>query len=326
MNLYRNIFKEALISSWKNKYLWFFGLFATLIGGLSEVELIFRNTDSAYSNWLIDFGQWLNNPIFTKSGWSNLTQHLASNPLETFILISVLLTALILMLFMVWMTVISQTALVYNSAKIRMEKKHSFKEGMLAGINKFWLVFSLNIFIKIILSILFILFTQPFFSSDSSLIISKSGIMYVVLFIVFIPLSIITSFIVKYAIAYVVIKDERISVAIRDGWNLFIKNWLVSLEMAFLLFFVSFIAALLLILLFLVLAIPILLGGSIIVGIFNNVNFALIIVGAAIIFYLIAIIIFGSFITTFQITAWTNLFIELIGKGGVSKLNRLFSK
>lgn len=326
MNLYRSIFKEAFFSVWKNKYLWFFGLFATLIGGLSEVEIIFRNTDSDYSSWLLDFRSWMANPIFTRNGWINIGQHLASNPLETFVLISILLAVMILLIFMVWITIVSQTALVYNSAKIMMEKSHSFKEGLQSGMNKFWPVLTLNFCLKIFLSFLFLLFTGSAFASSSSMGVNPGSLVYVILFIVFIPLSIIFSFIIKYAIAYVVIKDEKILKSIKSGWELFLKNWLVSIEMAFMLFLISFVAALLLILLFLILAIPILLGGSIIVGIFNNVNFALIIIGAAVIFYIVAIIAFGSFVTAFQINAWTNLFLELIGKGGVSKLNRIFKK
>jgi len=149
--------------------------------------------------------------------------------------------------------------------------------------------------------------------------------MFVLLFLVFIPLSIVLSFLTKYAIAFVVIKEESLLSAYKESWNLFIKNWLISVEMAFLLFFISFVSALGLILLFLIITVPILFIIILFSQILVYVNILVIVFGAMVV-YLVAMIIFGSFMTTFQISSWTNLFIELISKGGVSKLNRIFSK
>ena len=42
MTLYRDILRQSLKSSWQHKYLWFFGLFALLIGGGGELEVITR--------------------------------------------------------------------------------------------------------------------------------------------------------------------------------------------------------------------------------------------------------------------------------------------
>jgi hypothetical protein len=40
MSLYRSILKRAWEISWKFKYLWFFGLFAALLGNGGEFEII----------------------------------------------------------------------------------------------------------------------------------------------------------------------------------------------------------------------------------------------------------------------------------------------
>ena len=42
MRLYRKIFSQAWRTTWHNKYLWFFGLFAILFGGGGEHEILFR--------------------------------------------------------------------------------------------------------------------------------------------------------------------------------------------------------------------------------------------------------------------------------------------
>ena len=60
----------------------------------------------------------------------------------------------------------------------------------------------------------------------------------------------------KYAIAYVVIKGSGFVEAVKLGWQLFVKNWLVSLEMAFILFFINFAVGFGLLLLFLISAGP----------------------------------------------------------------------
>jgi hypothetical protein len=226
---------------------------------------------------------------------------------------------------LVWLTITSQGALVYNLGKIRLEKKHSFKDGLNAGKNKFWPVFALNLCLKIFLSVLFLLLNLLVIKNWNGPAFSATGLLFFIGFLLFIPVSIILSFIVKYAIAFVVIKDEKFIKSVKEGWKLFLDNWLVSLEMAFLLFAISFVSAIALIMTFLVLTVPVLFIIVIFSSILAYVNF-LVIILCAMIFYIIAIIIFGSFLTAFQIGAWTNLFIELISRGGASKLNRIFSK
>jgi hypothetical protein len=46
----------------------------------------------------------------------------------------------------------------------------------------------------------------------------------------------------------------------------------------------------------------------------------------AFVILLMVIFLIGSVLATFQISSWTGLFIELIGRGGVSKLVRMFDK
>ncbi len=326
MHLYRNIFKDSLASVWKNKYLWFFGLFATLIGSTSEYEILFGSSDSSFQNgFLSKLSIWKETGIFSANGWINMGNLAAKDPLAFFILISLLLAILILSIFLVWLTITSQGALVYNSGKIRLEKKHSFKEGLDAGKNKFWPVLTLNLCLKVFLSVLFLLLNLLVIKNWSGSAFSVTGLLFFIGFLLFIPISIILSFITKYAIAFVVIKDEKLVKSVKEGWKLFLDNWLVSLEMAFLLFAISFISAIALIMTFLVLAVPILFIVVVFSSILAYVNFMVIIL-CAMIFYIIAIIIFGSFLTAFQIGAWTNLFIELISRGGASKLNRIFSQ
>jgi len=44
------------------------------------------------------------------------------------------------------------------------------------------------------------------------------------------------------------------------------------------------------------------------------------------ILFILIVVLVGSVLTTFQIASWTGLFIELINKGAVSKIVRVFEK
>ena len=43
MSFYRNILKQAWKITWRNKYLWWLGIFAALLGNGGEFEILFNN-------------------------------------------------------------------------------------------------------------------------------------------------------------------------------------------------------------------------------------------------------------------------------------------
>ena len=93
--------------------------------------------------------------------------------------------------------------------------------------------------------------------------------------------------------------------------------------MAFILFFVTFLYALGLMLFFLVLSVPFLFITLIFAKLSFYFNFWLIVVSALILF-LFVIILSGSFLAAFQIYSWTSLYLELISRGGASRIVRMF--
>lgn len=325
MTLYRTILKRAWDNAWQHKYLWFFGLFAALLGNGGELELIFRSFDEEARNTLFPTWQrFAETGLFTKAGLSNIGNLAHTEPLSLFFVLTAFLIVVLLALFVLWLAIVSQIAIVHNTAKIKHDKEHDFKDGVMQGIKKFWPVFGLNIFIKAIAGLLFFLIGIPIVLGmvKTSAMINLS---YVLMFIVFIPISLVLSFVFKYAIVYTVVKGQKFFIAIRSGWTLFQKNWLVSMEMAILLFFINFLAGIALLFSFLVLAVPLLFVILIFSELTATVNFWFFIM-AAIILLLLIVVFFGALLATFQISAWTHLFIELIGKGGASKIMRVFGK
>ena len=313
MKLYKNIVKDSWRLTFKNKYLWFFGLFAMLLGNGGEYELLFRSidksgrTESIWSGFIGQAGLGFDT-------LSNLGKRLWENPSVTLVIIAAYLFILSIFLFVFWMMNVSQIAIVNAAARQARGKDHNVHIGLQKGIRHFWPVFSLNLIIKFLV-----------IASLAFLTMASNSTMYVVWFLITIPLVISISFILKYTIAYVVVRKENLFNALTLGWSLFKNNWIISLELAVLLYalvavvFVLFVPlAFIVFSLFYVLTIVIMAEGSILA--FNLFY----IVMPSVIFLLLAFI--GSMLAVFQTSTWTKLFLELDNKGAKSKIERVFSR
>ena len=325
MYLYRTILSQAIKNVWRHKYLWFFGLFAALLGNSGEMQILFYRYDNLSSGLFPGCRRFLETGFFSKATIINIGRLAQEEPFSLFMVLSLFIIFAALSVFIISLSISSQAGLVNNAASIKTDKKHSFKEGLATGMKNFWPVLGLNIILKLIIFIIFVILSLPIIASISTANFTTTSLIFVISFLIYVPLAITLAFIIKYAVAFVVIKGSRFFESIKLGWKLFIKNWLVSIEMAFILFFINFLAAVLLLLLLLVFSVPFLFI-ILLFAKFGLVFYTWIIIVLAIIFYLSAIVLAGSVLSAFQIFSWTGLFIELIGKGGVSKLTRLFSK
>ena len=326
MTLYRDIIKQAFKTTWHNKYLWFFGIFAALLGNGGELELLFHRFDTTVENGLFPFWASIaNTGFFGKNTFLNIGHLATRDPLSLFLVLTVFVVILILGALAVWLTVVSQASLVSGAAQIRVGKKHDFKTALDAGINRFYGVFGLNLILKLLVYLFFIFLSLPLLAAAGNRYLFSSTAIFMVAFLFFVTLAMVISFIVKYAIAFYVIKRCGFLESIRLAWQLFMRNWLISLEMAFLLFVINIIVGLGLILLLLVFTVPFLFLALVLSKLAFYFNFW-IVVASALILYLVVIIIVGAALSTFQISSWTGLYLELVSRGGASKLTRIFNK
>ena len=328
MSFYRNILKQALSITWRYKYLWFFGLFATLISG-GEYEVITRGlTGDTTQNLFPNLSRLAETGIFSRNGLANIGQLFRNDPFTAIISTLVSLIILALVIFLIWLIIVSQTALVNNSAEIISNKKElpsGVKRGVAAGVKYFWPILGLNIIIKAIICLAFLLISLPIIFWATKISPPAIAALYIILFLIFVPLTIVLSFVIKYAICYVVIKGSNFINAVKEGWQLFTKNWLISVEMAFILFFINFLVGLGIILAILILIVPFLFLSLIFYKAISFIGFWLMIIIGLVV--LLAIIIGGgAALTTFQTVSWTGLFIELISRGGTSKIERIVEK
>jgi len=321
---YRSLLKRALRVAWRNKYLWFFGLFAsiTIFGGSLEYRLITQNLNQNLVN-----GTY--NSLNSLIAWQELCRGLA-NGLNTFfhqnflVMLNVLTLVLIILAFLVffiWLALCSQGALVSGVKKIISTKKlttdTTIREGLSTGHKHLWSLLGLNILVKILITFIFFLLSLPLLfmvlSNAYALVI-----IYVVLFVIFLPLAVSVSLLFKYAIAYNVLDEKRAVMATGMGWKLFKKNWLVSVEMALILFILNFLAGLAALIILSLLIFPLFLLGAIF-----GLSWLIILM---LLIAIILVVFVGAFMTSFQTATWTDLFLELKANRGRAKLERLFSR
>ncbi len=321
---YRAILKQAWIITWKHKYLWFFGLFASLAIASGGVEHQFIatsfnqnliNGSFYFLNYFLAFG------LLMQNLWSGIVELFSYDLLTIVNTLTVALTALILIATFIWLTFTSQAALVIGIKKIVSAKKKdavlSIREGMTKGHKHFWSVLSLNLLAKVLIcASLFIIGLPLLF-----MLVSKSYIaiiLYTLFFVVFVPIAVSITLIIKYAICYRVLDDESFVLSIEKAYKLFKKNWLISIELAIILFIISFLAGFLLLALGYIFIVPLFLVGAMLKATW--------LMSLMIALGFIILVVFGSVLTTFQVSTWTNLFLLLKDNQGAAKLERIFKR
>lgn len=321
---YRTILKQSWLIVWKYKYLWFFGLFASLAvaGGSMEYQFLTQTMDqgmitSSYENLtsILVAGD------FCQQIWSGIVNLYSQDFVVILNIITIFLLFLILVSIFVWLAISSQAALIDNVKRILTIKKKSIilsiREGLTLGTNRFWPVLWLNILIKILISFAFFIASLPLLfmvASDNYAFV----IAYTILFTIFVPVAVSLSLIVKYAISYCVLEDYSVVKSLKNGWKLFKKNWLISLEVALILFLISFLSGFVILLTIFIVLFPVF---------WLSLSFSIVwLTVLTLIIGLVAIITFGSILTSFQITTWTNLYLHLKENKGLAKLERIFQR
>lgn len=321
---YRSILKQAWAIVWKHKYLWFFGLFASLAiaGGSMEYQFLTQAMDqglinSSYQNLtnILTMGD------FCQQMWLGVTNLFSQNIIVILNALTVILLFLLLVSVFIWLAISCQAALVDNVKKILNTKKKvtvlSVREGLTQGAHHFWSVLGLNILIKVLVSFAYFLASLPLLflalSDNYSFII-----IYTILFTIFVPVAVSLSLIIKYAISYCVLEDYSATKSLKESWKLFKKNWLISLEVALLLFFISFLSGFIILLVIFILLFPLF---------WLSVSFSIMwLTILVLLLALIVIVLFGSILTSFQVATWTNLYLHLKENKGKAKLERIFQK
>lgn len=325
---YRAILKQAWKISWKHKFLWFFGFFASLVSFSTEFKVISRaiNQNQGIQS-LNNIKMFLNTGIFSKTALLNILEMFRTNPLTIILLILMFLLILAIIAFFAWLSTASQIGIISSIDKIIKERKEklSIRSGIKIGNKKFWPVFIVNTLTSILINLIYLLI-----SFLLVLVIIKNQsmttILYGFIFIIFIPITLLISFVIKYAVAFMIIENKKFFTAIKQGWLLFKNNWLISVEVAIILFFINILAIILIsticfvgFFVFFGLAIS-----SVFIVTSGFLFWTIIILSALVLIVFMALS--GAILNVFQITSWTDLFLQLRKNGGESKIERIFEE
>lgn len=323
--LYRPILKKAYLITKKFKNLWFFGLFAAILGTGGEYEIFIRamsrpnNVDGVILGTLTSFKEgWTSGAALGGNFWSNFWSLLITDPLSVIGIILLLIVSITIALFFIWLTLISQIGLIRNGDLAGKNKRAGINEGIDFAVKNFWPVLLINVVLKIILFIIFLLL------GEMVILLSARGAagvaIYYLLFLIFVFIVFIISFLLRYQIFYLLLKKQKLMAALKSSWKLFVKNWLISLEMALVMFMLYIIATILT-----------LLAGLVIFNLFFIIifNFALpfwlfnLLLFIVFLSVIIIIPLITALLSTFQWSAWTLLFNRLTAGKGISKVIRI---
>jgi len=314
-SLYRSILKKSWQITKKYKFLWVFGIFALWLGNGGEIRIFLKTLDFikqfAADNIVALFANIF--PFisfFQGSGFSS-------------ILTGIIFTLIffIFLLVGIWLVIISQTAIIKFSDAISDNRKISFKDLWKVSAPHFWSVLGLNLLSVAFVTILVFSLLLP----TLLIVISAGGkfalFLSILIWVIFLPVAAIISFVMKYAINFLLIKKEKFLASISKAWVLFKANWLVSIEMALAILIINALVGLVIIYLSYALVGPYNQIELLVVYAFNNQIFDFIFFN---ILPLIIISLFlGSLLAVFQTVAWTLLFKKLVSGRRFSKLVRL---
>lgn len=318
MGMYRDIIKTSWRASWHHKYLWIFGIFASIFssGGAGAWALLVNN----YAV-LQDQATQVNE---LKGLYNDkLLQAVAGNIFTFFtkpsaLSILAILAIVIFFALFIWLAIASQGALISGSARVIQNDKASIEEDFRVGNRTFFKVLGLQVLGRLASYGSLLIIGTPLLA----LYLSNNNeifplIFSILSFVVLMPIGVVIFFILLFASIYVVVYKLGFLQSIEKAWHLFKHNWLSSLEFAFVLFLVNLLVGFCLAI---VLIVPLL------VMVFSNITFSYVLFSVIVVLVLILLTI--GMLTTFQFIATVHFVKTIDAQTAPSRiigwLNKLF--
>ena len=322
--VYRYILKRAWSITWKNKWLWIFGLFAATLGNGGSINILINGLDNVQmqASFLANLKILFSSSTIGEAGnlisqfFQNLTIY------YTFLFILIIIAFIVIL----YLAITTQGALLISIYNIYKNKQAGLKKGFEVGKKKFWSIFAANLSGKLLVYLIFFILSIPFlFLYLKYNNILWQLVMLVVGFIVFVPFAVIVSFLVKYAVLYLVVENLTFKESVKKAWILFKNNWLVSLEIAVILFVINVVAAAVVIFSYFFIAMPFI--ALVYLSFQMGIEFMFwigIIGGSALL--LVVIFLLGAILSTYQSAVWVLVFNQLNESVVISKIQRLAAK
>ena len=218
---YGELIRDAFRITLRNRYLWFFGFFAGGSTGFNVPTNIPMGRGSFDSD---DF----------QSSSSMLSALQVGQGLGTGVLIAgIVIVAIIIALFFIFMSLVSQGALADSVAAIDRGDSRSFGTAFRSGLGNFWRVLGyVVVFVLIAIGLMLVIGIPVALLIGGTFVATQSvgariaasvvvGILAVLaLIVVFVPFSIIG----QYALREVVVRGERVLASVGSGYGIFRRN------------------------------------------------------------------------------------------------------
>lgn len=317
MTLYRDIIKRSLQITWRYKFLWIFGFFATIAGTSSDIGLIINSI-----NDLSNKSDYSGNiqMILTIKMWMMALLNILNVPFTATLMLLGLLLAIIAI---AWLIFTSMAGIVGAANTIEQGKRQTFEGAWKIGAVNFLPVFGVNLASKIIILLLLFL-SIPLLQSGVIAADAPNAALFIFYFtLMFLPLAFVISVITKYAMAYIIIKKKPFPEAILSAAKLFRANWLMSIEMAFVIFGVHILFGIGYAISSRIVTFALQVVSEVGYNISPSSFWHISITSLALLIFALAILIIESMLAVFEYVAWTKLFLKTEEGKVSSKIMRL---
>ena len=321
---YRVLLREAWHTTWTHKALLVWGFFASLLGSFGEYEIVWRIMQSVK---LATGDLELANSAFAKLtprlvgsadlvwGWTTNTVLLPP---------AVLLLSIFLVVgavYVLWLSFTAIIALIAETRRLAKRSSISLSDGFRASQRHLGVTILLYTFGKVLvwlvgaLVVMFGLLVLVDFWLGLPLLLTS--------FVVLLPLVFAISFTIRFAIIGVVAKEQSMHDALIDAIELVRRHWLVTLEMALTLMFITIGASLLAVIAISVLSMPTLVVATVLFEV-GEIVLGQFFLALGVALLLLPIFITATFIGTYQWVSWTLLYTSLAKRDSLrSKIIRL---
>ena len=308
--LYRHILRHAWEITLRNKILWVLGFLAVFWGEVGA----YHSLNSALGDFSASLPERISGSLPTFSWFHSFTKGGVAVGVGAIVVLLLCFIALLVL------ALAARGGLIFEIASRHKGKKISISDGLRRGFRAFWPLLLVGLLTKLDILLTFLMITPLTEGSAPPFALG----LFIVAFTLVTLISLTVSFLGIYASCLIVLEGYGVVEAIRESLRLFARHWLVSLEMALLLYGLGFLVGISVLLLMAVLAVPFILLMTI-VTLLHLKGLVLLVLIPAILIYMALLIVLGAGFVTFQYTAWTLLFLRLEDQP-VAKIVRLTSR
>jgi hypothetical protein len=315
---YRRLLADAWNIAWMHKHLWVFGFFATIVGFGGVTEVFFHAYDKASETLPVAMTQAAMFAGLPGGDTVRLIASYAPYPVVILVLFGVI--GVLLAVVFVWMTTVSIGALAAGTRKISRGGEPNFGDLVKVGSESFWKLFAINVTARVVI------FLSLFITSINlfSLMMDRGGVsefFYFCSFVVFTAISFVASLTAVLGSISLMARGGNAERAVVDALTIIRDHWLVCFETAILLLITNVVVGVAAAIIAVILCVPfifLIVIAAVLKA--SGAIFALITLTGA--FLVAAVVLLGSFLTTFETAAWTLLWNDLSNRNAAGILMR----